>query len=60
MANTTASVQAEKPRAVTSTSANPMAKPPTTAPGMEPMPPSTAATKALRPRSEPMVGLATE
>ena len=33
----------------TTTSATPMARPPSIAPGMEPMPPSTAATKAFRP-----------
>ena len=33
-----------------------MAKPPIIAPGIEPMPPSTAATNAFRPSIEPIVG----
>ena len=36
-------------------SAMPMMNAPTTAPGMEPMPPNTAATKALRPGIAPEV-----
>ena len=44
--------------AETKHSAMPMAKPPTIAPGIEPMPPRTAATKAFRPSMEPMVGVA--
>ena len=35
----------------------PMTKPPSTAPGMEPMPPNTAAMNALMPGSEPISGL---
>ena len=35
----------------------PMIKAPITAPGMEPMPPKTAATNALRPGMEPAVGV---
>ena len=58
MANVTASFQAERPMAETKHSHRPMAMPPIMAPGMEPMPPSTAATKAFRPSMEPMVGVA--
>ena len=35
----------------------PMMNAPITAPGMEPMPPNTAATKAFRPGIAPMVGV---
>ena len=37
-------------------SLRPMRNAPTTAPGMEPMPPNTAATKARRPGREPDSG----
>ena len=40
-------------------SQRPMMKAPTTAPGMEPMPPNTAATKAFNPGMPPEV-MATE
>ena len=56
--NTTASFQTDRPMAETSTSAKPTSRPPMTAPGMEPMPPKTAATKALVPSMMPMVGVA--
>ena len=38
-------------------SAMPMMKAPITAPGIEPMPPKTAATKHLRPGMPPEVGV---
>ena len=56
MANTTPSFQTESPIAETSASSRPMAMPPIIAPGIEPIPPSTAATKAFRPSMDPMVG----
>ena len=37
-------------------SIRPMARPPIMAPGMEPMPPSTAATNAFRPSMAPIIG----
>ena len=37
-------------------STTPITRPPTMAPGMEPMPPSTAATKAFRPSMAPIIG----
>ena len=37
-------------------SATPISKPPTIAPGMEPMPPSTAATNAFKPSMAPIIG----
>ncbi len=46
------------PTAETSGSASPMPNPPIMAPGMEPTPPSTAATIAQSPSMAPMVGLA--
>ena len=55
---TTASFQTDRPIAVTKTSAKPTSRPPTTAPGIEPMPPRTAATNALVPSIMPIVGLA--
>ena len=35
----------------------PSSRPPSRAPGMEPMPPNTAAVKALMPGMEPVVGV---
>ncbi|VUX36674.1 Uncharacterised protein [Bifidobacterium catenulatum] len=37
-------------------STTPITRPPTIAPGMEPIPPSTAATNAFRPSIAPIIG----
>ena len=55
--NVKASLKVEYPSAVKKVSHMPMTSPPTTAPGMEPMPPRTAATKHLRPGSVPEKGV---
>ena len=49
-------VAPSKGRIFTKFSQMPMRKAPITAPGMEPMPPNTAATKAFRPGMAPEVG----
>ena len=41
-------------------SITPSSSPPRKAPGMEPMPPNTAAVKALMPGMEPVVGMRVE
>jgi len=57
-ANTAASFHIEKPAAATSASSTPITNPPIIAPGIDPIPPRTAATKAFIPSIEPIVGLA--
>ena len=55
-ANTTASLSWVEMYALAKISMMPSSKPPRKAPGMEPIPPNTAAVKALMPGMEPVVG----
>ena len=56
MAKAAASRNVDEMKPETSASTTPRIRPPTTAPGRMPMPPRTAATKALRPGMMPMSG----